>query len=66
MKNRVCLIVLVMMLLTPTLLGYSQGEKNPRTLENYIPRTLRQLSVLQPDYIANELSRRQARACDPG
>jgi hypothetical protein len=60
MKNRICLIVLLMILMAPTLLVYSQGEKKPRTLGDYIPRTLEQLSVLQPDYMANEPSLKDA------
>jgi len=54
MRNAVRLITLLMMLMTPTLLGYSQGEKKPRTLEDYFPGTLQQLSVWLPSYMANE------------
>ena len=60
MKSRVCLIVLLVILMTPTLLVYSQGEKKPRDLKAYVPRTLQQLSVLQPSYIANEPSSKDA------
>jgi len=60
MKHRVRLIVLFIILTTPTVLVYSQGEKKPRTLEDYIPRTLQQLSVLQPSYIATEPSHKDA------
>jgi hypothetical protein len=52
--------MLLMMLMTPTLLAFSQGEKRARAPEDYIPRTLQQLSVLQPGYIAAEPSYKDA------
>jgi len=57
MKSRVCLFVLLLSL-TTTFLAYGQGPKKPRTDEDYVPRTLRQLSTLQPPAFAAELARR--------
>ena len=45
----------------PTSPVYSQGPKKPRTLDDYVPRTLQQLSPLQPSYVANEPSYKDAR-----
>lgn len=60
MKNAICLIMLLTMLMTPTLPGYGQGEKKPRTLESYTPRTLQQLSELLPASFASEPSTKDA------
>ena len=50
MKTRVCLFVLLLTSsLSATLLTYGQGEKKPRTFEDYRARTLRELTTLQPD-----------------
>ena len=53
MRNAICSIMLLM---TATMLAYSQGQKKPRTLEDYLPRTLQQLSALQPAYVPKEAS----------
>ena len=54
MKTRLCLFTLLLTSVTATLLVYGQGEKKPRTPADYKPRTLRELSTLQPDYIARD------------
>jgi len=59
MKSRVALFLLLLSL-TATLLAYGQGEKKPRAPEDYVPRTLQQLSTLQPPAFAAELARRPA------
>lgn len=51
MKTRLCLFVLLLSL-TATILAYAQGEKKPRTLDDYRPRTLKDLSTLLPDCVA--------------
>ena len=53
MRKAICSIILLM---TATLLVYGQREKRPRVPEDYLPRTLQQLSVLQPAYMAKEAS----------
>jgi hypothetical protein len=57
MKSRVCLFLLLLSL-TATMLAYGQGEKKPRTEEDYYPRTLRDLSTLQPPPFAQALKER--------
>jgi len=57
MKTRVCLFLLLLSL-TATMLAYGQGEKKPRTEEDYYPRTLRDLSTLQPPPFAEALKNR--------
>lgn len=57
MKSRVCLFLLLLSL-TGTILAYGQGEKKPRTEEDYYPRTLRDLSTLQPPPFAQALKER--------
>ena len=57
MRCRVCLFVLLLSLMATI---YGQGEKKPRAPEDYLPRTLQQLSTLQPPAFAAELARRSA------
>lgn len=52
MKIRVCLLALLLVPLTASLVTYSQGQKKPRTAEDYRPRTLKELSTLVPEIIA--------------
>jgi hypothetical protein len=54
MKTRICLLVLLLGSLGATSPTYGQGEKKPRTVADYSPRTLRELSALQPDKIATD------------
>lgn len=51
MKTRLFLFVL---LLTSICAAYTQGEKKPRTEADYRSRTLRELTTLLPDYMAND------------
>ena len=51
MKTRLFLFVL---LLTSIGAAYTQGEKKPRTEADYRSRTLRELTTLLPDYMAND------------
>ena len=53
MRTRLCLFVLLLTSLGATIFAY-QGDKKPRTLADYRQRTLRELSDLQPDYIARD------------
>ena len=57
MKSRVSLFLLLLSL-TATMLAYGQGPKKPRTEEDYHPRTLRELSALQPPAFAQALKER--------
>ena len=57
MKSRVCLFLLFLSL-TATILAYGQGPKKPRTEADYDPRTLRELSTLQPPPFAEALKER--------
>ncbi len=57
MKSPVCLFLLLLSL-TATMLVYGQGEKKPRTEEDYYPRTLGDLSTLQPPPFAQALKER--------
>lgn len=54
---RFCIFVL---LLTSISAAYTQGEKKPRTEADYRWRTLKELTTLQPDYIAKD-----AQSLDP-
>ena len=59
MKTRLFLFVLLISMIS-TLAVHSQGEKKPRSLADYVPRTLQQLSELQPNYVDNEPSHKDA------
>ena len=48
MRTRLCLFVLVLSLIGAAI-SYAQGEKKPRTIADYQPRTLRELSTLVPE-----------------
>ena len=54
MKSRLCIFVF---LLISAGAAYTQDEKKPRTAEDYRPRTLRELTTLQPDYVGRETPR---------
>lgn len=54
MKGGLCLFVLLLTSVGATLLAYGQGEKRPRTVEDYHARTLRELTTLQPDSFAKD------------
>jgi hypothetical protein len=59
MKRQLCIFVLLLL----TFVGvpaYTQGEKKPRTVADYRWRTLRELTTLQPDYVAREPDSRDA------
>lgn len=55
MKTRLCLF---MLLITAATLTYAQGEKKPRTIADYQPRTLRQLTNLLPEQFRAALAER--------
>ncbi len=55
MKPRVYSFALLLSLAT-TMMVYGQGEKKPRTPEDYTRRTLQKLSVLQPPSMAAALA----------
>ena len=57
MKSRICPFLLLLSL-TAAILANAQGPKKPRTEEDYYPRTLRQLSVLQSPPFAAALKER--------
>jgi hypothetical protein len=52
MKTQLCLFVLLLSI-TPMFTAYDQGEKKPRTIDDYQPRTLKELSPLVPEYMAS-------------
>ena len=58
MKTQLCLFVL---LLTATVLASAQGVKKPRTLEDYQPRTLGELSKLMPENFRTAIDESAAR-----
>ena len=55
MKARLCLFIL---LITGATLAYAQGEKKPRTIADYQPRTLQQLANLLPEPFRAALAER--------
>ena len=57
MKTRLCLFVLLL-LLTGVSLSYGQGEKKARTVDDYRPRTLKELSTLLPETFRSALVER--------
>jgi hypothetical protein len=57
MKSSVCLFLLLPSL-TATILTYGQAPKKPRTEGDYHPRTLHELSTLEPESIAAALAER--------
>jgi hypothetical protein len=62
MKTLLLLFVLLLGLITPSLVVYSQaGPKKPRTIDDYRPSTLRELSALQPDGVAREPNYKDSR-----
>ena len=56
MKTRLCLLLLLSM--TGATLTYAQHEKKPRTIADYVPRTLQELSNLLPEPFRAELAAR--------
>ena len=54
MKTRLCLFVLLLSL-TGVSLNYGQGEKKPRTIDDYRPRTLQELRTLLPETFRSAL-----------
>ena len=57
MKTRLCLLMLLLSI-TGATLTFAQGEKKPRTIADYQPRTLRELSTLLPDTFRAALAER--------
>jgi len=56
MKTRLCLLLLLS--IAGAALTYAQGEKKPRTIADYQPRTLRQLTNLLPETSRAALAKR--------
>jgi len=56
MKTRLCLLLLLS--ITGAALTYAQGEKKPRTIADYQPRTLQQLANLLPETFRAALAAR--------
>ena len=54
---KLCLFMLLLSI-TGATLAYAQGEKKPRTVADYQPRTLRELSTLLPDTFRTALAER--------
>jgi hypothetical protein len=54
MKTRLCLLALLLVVFTSSFPAHGQGEKKPRTPEDYRPRTLKELSMLRPDPMEGE------------
>jgi hypothetical protein len=62
MKTRLFLFVLLLIAIAPTLVVYGQaGPKKPRTIEDYRPISLRELSELQPVGVLREPSWKDSR-----
>jgi hypothetical protein len=57
MKSRLCLFALLLSL-TGATLTYAQGEKKPRTIADYRPRMLRELTTLLPESFRAALAER--------
>ena len=57
MKARFCLLMLLLSL-TGVTFTYGQGEKKPRTVADYRPRTLHELNTLMPETFRNALVER--------
>lgn len=57
MKTRLCLFMLLLSI-TGATLTYAQGEKKPRTIADYQPRTLQQLTNLLPEAFRAALEER--------
>lgn len=60
MRTRVCLFTLLLAI-SAAALAYAQGEKKPRTIADYHPRTLRELSTLFPDVIRDGVAESAAK-----
>ena len=60
MKTRLCLLLLLS--ITVATLTHAQGEKKPRTIADYQPRTLRELSDLLPETFRRTLAERGVEA----
>jgi len=56
MKTRLCLLLLLS--IAGATLTYAQGEKKPRTIADYQPRTLQQLTNLLPETFRAALAER--------
>ena len=59
MKTRLCLFI-VLLSMTAVTLTYGQGDKKPRTIADYQPRTLRELAALLPETFRTALAERGA------
>lgn len=57
MKIRLCLLTLLLSI-TGTTLALAQGEKKPRTVADYQPRTLQELTTLLPERFRTALAER--------
>lgn len=57
MNTRLCLFMLLLSL-TGSILTYGQGEKKPRTVADYRPRMLRELSTMLPETFRAALAER--------
>jgi len=57
MKTLLCMFMLLLSM-TGATLTYAQGEKKPRTVADYQPRTLRELSTMLPDTFRTALAER--------
>lgn len=57
MKTRLCLFMLLLSI-TGATLTYAQGEKKPRSIADYVPRTLQELTNLLPEAFRAALAER--------
>ena len=57
MKIRLCFLILLLSI-TGTALTHAQGEKKPRTVADYQPRTLQELTTLLPETFRAALAER--------
>ena len=54
MKSRLSIFLLLLIAVSVTIPAYTQTEKKPRTVADYRWRTLREMTTLLPDSIAND------------
>lgn len=55
MKTRLC-VFMFLLSITVTTMVHGQGEKKPRTVDDYRPRTLKELSTLLPETFRTALA----------
>lgn len=57
MKTRLCVFMFILSMIVTTMV-YGQGQKKPRSIDDYRPRTLRELGTLLPETFRSALVER--------